>query len=1122
MRRFSIFLIAGFFFFYCKKSGNDASSLGDTASGAAAYQTSAQIGAAGGTISDPNGQWTFTVPAGALSETKTITVTTNATPVGSVPQEFAASASLLKLEPSGLTFLTPATLKVTYPQGEMSEGGIEEKSQKQYYINDDSTVTAMATTLNTTTNEITAQVPHFTITGTLKTNITRVNSGSITRPSRVRRIANNLITYFNNLGSDAARNAEFQMAANNPMLLAFLNKLVQILGSDIFTAAFPNADFDGDGTVNSADPIVAVNGANVTLVSSGSLFVSTNPGAINSTQFVWRSSATGTYSIGLNGTNCSDGTQLASGAVTQNVDNTYTPINASALIDGDNEFRVCVTTTPGPITRFLMVEIARDEVLPVSSASPAGGTYSTAQNVSMSCLDTGAAECAQIAFTTNGSDPTFDAAGNVTNGTLVTEMWMTPATGNTTLKVRSRDEAGNIGTTTSFFFSVPAPTYTVGGVVSGLNGTVVLQNNGGDNLTLTTNSSFTFATVLTSGSAYNVTVSTQPSDQVCTVASAGGTVAAANISSVTVSCATSYTVGGSVTGLTGTLVLQNNGGENRTLTADGSFTFAASLASGSAYDVTALTNPASQVCSVANNGGAIASANVTNITVQCASDTAWVQDAYLKASNAEAIDYFGYSVAVSGSTVVVGAYGEDSNQTTITNTDGTASANNSATNSGAAYVFKREINGDWVQDAYLKASNAEANDNFGWSVAVSGSTVIVGAFREESYQTTITNADGSASANNSASYSGAVYVFKRESSGDWVQDAYLKASNAEVGDQFGWSVAVSGSTVVVGAYGEDSNQTTITNTDGAASANNSADDSGAVYVFKRETNGDWVQEAYLKATNAGVDEQFGNSVAVSGSTVVVGARYERADQTTITNTDGSASANKSANGSGAVYVFKRESSGDWVQDAYLKASNAEVSDQFGWSVAVSGSTVVVGANGEDSNQTTITNTDGAASANNSADDSGAVYVFKRETNGDWVQDAYLKASNAEAIDYFGYSVAVSGSTIVVGAYQEDSNQTIITNTDGAASAINSATNSGAVYVFKRETNGDWMQDAYLKASNADANDNFGYSVVVSGSTIVVGAYGEASNQTTITNADGTASANNSATNSGAVYIFKAF
>ncbi|MCS6972373.1 MAG: FG-GAP repeat protein, partial [Leptospiraceae bacterium] len=123
-------------------------------------------------------------------------------------------------------------------------------------------------------------------------------------------------------------------------------------------------------------------------------------------------------------------------------------------------------------------------------------------------------------------------------------------------------------------------------------------------------------------------------------------------------------------------------------------------------------------------------------------------------------------------------------------------------------------------------------------------------------------------------------------------------------------------------------------------------------------------------------------------------------------------------------------------------------DQFGWSVAISGSTIVVGARWEDSNQTTITNVDSAASMDNSASNSGAVYVFKRDSSGNWSQDAYLKASNAEADDEFGYSVAISGSIIVVGARLEDSNQTTITNTDGMASPDNSAGNSGAVYVFK--------------------------------------------------------------------------
>ncbi|MFO1527487.1 MAG: chitobiase/beta-hexosaminidase C-terminal domain-containing protein [Turneriella sp.] len=459
MHRLSIILAAGLLFSFCKKSGSDnGSGTGSGSGGSTPYQTSAQIGAAGGTISDPNGNWTLTIPAGALMQAKTITVTTNAKATGSVPDEFTNTSPTLSFEPHGLTFLSDATLKVKYAQGDMSEGGIEEKMQKQYYINDDSKVTAMTSTVNTATNEITAQIPHFSFSASLTSSIKKVNNGTTTRPSSVRRVANRLIAYFNSLGSDAARNAEFQ--ANSALLNAFIQKLVQILGSDILTAAFPNADFNNNGIPNSSDPLIVVGGASVTLTSSGSLFVSTNAGAIGSTQFIWRSSASGTYAIRLNGTNCTDGTLVQGGAVTLNVDNTVSGINASALLAGDNEYRICVTV--GATTTFLIVVIARDEVYPVSSASPAGGTYTTAQNVSMSCLDTGDADCAQIAYTTNGTDPTFDAAGNVTNGTLVTGMWSSPGSGTTTLKVRSRDEAGNVGATVSYTFIADLPpTYSV-------------------------------------------------------------------------------------------------------------------------------------------------------------------------------------------------------------------------------------------------------------------------------------------------------------------------------------------------------------------------------------------------------------------------------------------------------------------------------------------------------------------------------------------------------------------------------------------------------------------------------------------------------------------------------------
>ncbi|NBX77564.1 MAG: hypothetical protein EBQ92_13515 [Proteobacteria bacterium] len=345
----------------------------------------------------------------------------------------------------------------------------------------------------------------------------------------------------------------------------------------------------------------------------------------------------------------------------------------------------------------------------------------------------------------------------------------------------------------------------------------------------------------------------------------------------------------------------------------------------------------------------------------------------------------------------------------------------------------------------------------------------------------------------------------------WVQEAYLKAPNADSSDQFGRSTAVSGDTIVVGSPQEASNQTTITNGT-TASSNNSLTNSGAAYVFKRASNA-WTQEAYLKASNADSTDYFGYSTAVSGDTIVVGAYGEASNQTTITNGT-TASSNNSLSSSGAAYVFKRTNN-TWAQEAYLKAPNADSSDYFGVSTAVSGDTIVVGAYREYSNQTTITNGT-TASSNNTLGDSGAAYVFKR-TNTTWAQEAYLKAPNAGSGDRFGFSTAVSGDTIVVGAHLEASNQTTITN-GTTASSNNSLSSSGAAYVFKR-TNTTWAQEAYLKAPNADSNDFFGISTAVSGDTIVVGAYGEASNQTTITNGT-TASSNNSLSSSGTAYVFR--
>lgn len=159
--------------------------------------------------------------------------------------------------------------------------------------------------------------------------------------------------------------------------------------------------------------------------------------------------------------------------------------------------------------------------------------------------------------------------------------------------------------------------YTVGGTVTGLTGTLVLSNNGGNDLTVTTNSSFTFSDVVADGAAYAVTVKTQPAGQSCSLANSNGIIAGAAVTNVAVTCSThTYTIGGSVTGLSGTVVLQNNNADDLTINSNGNFTFATAVNGASTYEVSVLSHPAGQYCLVTNDSGT-ASGNVTNVTVSC-------------------------------------------------------------------------------------------------------------------------------------------------------------------------------------------------------------------------------------------------------------------------------------------------------------------------------------------------------------------------------------------------------------------------------------------------------------------------------------------------------------------------
>ena len=410
-------------------------------------------------------------------------------------------------------------------------------------------------------------------------------------------------------------------------------------------------------------------------------------------------------------------------------------------------------------------------------------------------------------------------------------------------------------------------------------------------------------------------------------------------------------------------------------------------------------------------------------------------------------------------------------------------------------TITRETATQFAHTAYVKASNTDAEDLFGSSIALHGDTLAVGAVRESSSATGI-NGDQS---DNNADRSGAVYILTRDGAGVWSQQAYLKAPNTDVNDEFGHALALLGDTLVVGAPSEDS---MVTGIDGNQS-DNTAVDAGAVYVFTRDISGSWSQHSYIKASNTESGDRFGSSLALEENVLVVGAPREDSAATGFNGNQN----DDDAIDAGAVYVFTRDSGGAWSQEAYIKASNSDPGDRFGSSVALAANTLAVGSRWESSAATGV----GGDQSDNGADASGAAYVFVRDTNGSWSQQAYVKASNTGRGDQFGHSVALSGNSLAVGAPGEASTAIGVNSDQGD----NGGPLTGAVYLFTRDEAGAWSQQAYIKPSKLDADHEFGRSVAISGDTLVVGGPNEDGSGVG-TNADQSAFV---AMFSGAVYVF---
>ena len=350
----------------------------------------------------------------------------------------------------------------------------------------------------------------------------------------------------------------------------------------------------------------------------------------------------------------------------------------------------------------------------------------------------------------------------------------------------------------------------------------------------------------------------------------------------------------------------------------------------------------------------------------------WTTQEKLTTSDGVEYDQFGASVAISGNMLVAGApYDSDNGH-----------------NSGSVYVFERNSDGDWTQQAKLLAGDGTAEDEFGFSVAISGDTAIVGASYDDD------NGPGSGSA----------YVFTRDANGGWMQQDKLLADDGAAIDRFGTSVFISGDSALVGAFRGDGNIV----------------DSGSVYVFVRDAVGDWTQQAKLAASDGNLHDSFGNAVALSGDTAIVGATAGDSD---VINT-------------GSAYVFVRDPHGDWTQQAKLLAADGVGGYKFGISVEICDDTVVVGSvptpnivqTGDD---LALRDTLGFEEVSGGVSGPGAAYVFMRDSDGVWTQRIKLLASDGANGDDFGISVGLAGDTIVA----------------GASTATDNGYLSGAAYVF---------------------------------------------------------------------------
>lgn len=455
---------------------------------------------------------------------------------------------------------------------------------------------------------------------------------------------------------------------------------------------------------------------------------------------------------------------------------------------------------------------------------------------------------------------------------------------------------------------------------------------------------------------------------------------------------------------------------------------------------------------------------------------AGAQASFIKGSNTGPNDTLGTSVVLSsdGLTLAIGATGESSSGTGVNGT-----MDEVLTSSGAVYIYRRATtSAAWAFEAFIKASNTAEFDAFGVQLDLSddGNVLAVAAL-----------SDGV------STNEGSVYLYRRTGT-TWVFETMVAASSPGANDQFGFYLALSGTgdTLAVGVPFEDSSGVGPR----ASPFDDGRADSGGVYIFQH-VGMSWLNEIFIKSTNPGANDQFGFFVALSqdGRTLAVGAPGEDSASIGVNG-----ARDEGLTSSGAAYIFTHVGTGPagWSEEAFLKSSMPAMAAVFGNAMGISG----------DGNVLAVA----ARTGGTGPTQTGAVDLYRRSAGG-WSTEAFLRAPNAQAADFFGVNVALSadGNTLVVGVLCEDGSGTGV-----GLLFSEGAVDSGAAYVF-RYGGTVWPFETYIKADSPGISDFFGAALTINqdGTRLIVGAPGEDTDATGVSSVR-----NEAAPNAGVVYEFR--